>query len=222
MEACLEVAGALEIRGRWGDDQVKCSVVNVYMSCVRGERYAIFDTWKLVFSAYSDGILCFVGDFNTVRHPSEIRGRDMETPWSECSRFEDFISVCGLEELNLSGRKYTWYKDDGSPMSKIDRILLNDVGMAKWNSGALSALTRSLSDHCALVLKNQVINWGPKPFKMNNGWFLKKNFSGFVEEKWKKYVVKGKEGYILKEKMKLLKSDLREWGRKYDDENKER
>lgn len=86
--------------------------------------------------------MCFVGYFNTVRHPSERRGRGMDTPWSECNNFEDFISYCGLEDLNLSGRKYTWYREDGSAMSKIDRVFINEVGLSKWSgvaSGVMGA-----------------------------------------------------------------------------------
>lgn len=49
MDACLEIAGVLEIRGRWGADQIKCFIVIVYLPCFQNQRYAIFNTWKEFF-----------------------------------------------------------------------------------------------------------------------------------------------------------------------------
>lgn len=75
-------------------------------------------------------ILCFIGDFNTVRSPNERRCRGNVTPNVECDKFKDFISVCSLDELMLNGRKYTWYREDGSAKSRVDSP--NDFARNLW------------------------------------------------------------------------------------------
>ncbi|KAL8508140.1 hypothetical protein ACS0TY_018633 [Phlomoides rotata] len=214
MESCLDRTGALEIKGFWGENKVKCSVVNVYMPCIRTRRYEIFDEWNNIYPLYEDYILCFAGDFNTVRTSCERKGRGMATSFQECDKFNDFISTCGLEELSLRGRKYTWYKEDGSAMSRIDRVLINEIGFENWSSISLSALPRTLSDHCPIFTRNRTIDWGPKPFKVKNSWFLLRDYDNMIEDFWNKTCIQGTAGFIFKEKLKLLKSELRVWDRK--------
>lgn len=39
-------------------------------------------------------------------------------------------------------------------------------------------LKRGVSDHCAVVLKEKELNWGPKPFRMMKCW---EDMSGYAE-----------------------------------------
>ncbi|KAL8472644.1 hypothetical protein ACS0TY_029740 [Phlomoides rotata] len=193
MESCLDRTGALEIKGFWGENKVKCSVVNVYMPCIRTRRYEIFDEWNNIYPLYEDYILCFAGDFNTVRTSCERKGRGMATSFQECDKFNDFISTCGLEELSLRGRKYTWYKEDDSAMSRIDRVLINEIG---FGIGPVfpSRLSQELCR--TTVLSSQGIA----------------RSTGVLSLSKSKTV--GTAGFIFKEKLKLLKSELRVWDRK--------
>jgi len=52
-------------------------------------------------------------------------------------------------------------------------------------------------------------DWGPKPFRTIDGWFLERGFSGMVEDKWRSYGGQGNVIKVLKEKFKLLKVDLK-------------
>ncbi|KAL8458477.1 hypothetical protein ACS0TY_036118 [Phlomoides rotata] len=211
-ESCFDRdGGGLEIKGCWGQSKIPCSIVNVYMPCNRSERYSIFNYWKEEFADRPNQIICFVGDFNTVRKASERKGRSLSTPPLECSKFEDFISVCGLEELKLVGRKYTWYRDDGSAMSWIDRVFLNGTGMECWRDAAVWASPRTISDHCAIVLRNAKTNWGHKPFKFLNSWLQKPGFIQFVKNSWDSYAISGSESFKIKEKLKFLKIDIKRW-----------
>ncbi|XP_058784882.1 uncharacterized protein LOC131659750 [Vicia villosa] len=54
-------------------------------------------------------------------------------------------------------------------------------------------------------------DWGPKPFMFNNAWFKDKNFLPFIESEWKKLKVIGRNDFVLKEKLRLLKDSLRRW-----------
>jgi len=75
------------------------------------------------------------------------------------------------------------------------------------------ALPRGLSDHCPLVLSIDDENWGPRPLRMLKCWESFSGYNNFVRDrdKWSSFQVEGWGGYVLKEKLKLLKVALKEW-----------
>ncbi|KAL8507619.1 hypothetical protein ACS0TY_018234 [Phlomoides rotata] len=85
--------------------------------------------------------------------------------------------------------------------------------MTKWPSSHQKGLRRTVSDHCPIILGVKVRDWGPKPFRCINAWFSHPNFKQFVSNKWVTYRVEGWGSFIVKEKLKLLKADLKEWNR---------
>ena len=62
-----------------------------------------------------------------------------------------------------------------------------------------------------MVLKSKVTDWGPKPFRFLDIWQEDKEFGSFVKSKWESYLVQGDKFQVLKEKLKMLKSDLKGW-----------
>lgn len=72
---------------------------------------------------------------------------------------------------------------------------------------------REVSDHCAIVVKSWVKDWGPKPFKTIDAWLVEPGFKELVKEKWNSYEVYGNGISNFKDKLKLLKRDLKEWNR---------
>lgn len=76
---------------------------------------------------------------------------------------------------------------------------------------APSFFPRGLSDHCPIMLTIDDQNWGPKPLRMLKCWSYIQGYAYFVKEKWQSIQVHGWSGFILKEKLKRLKSELRSW-----------
>ncbi|GAU18560.1 hypothetical protein TSUD_325520 [Trifolium subterraneum] len=72
---------------------------------------------------------------------------------------------------------------------------------------------RDIYDHCPICLTVTSNNWGPKPFRVINGWLEHPEFISFLEKSWKSFEVHGKKAYLLKEKFKLLKECLRKWNK---------
>jgi len=72
---------------------------------------------------------------------------------------------------------------------------------------------REDSDHCAIVVKSWVKDWGPKPFKTVDAWLLEPGFKELVKGKWNSYEVQGNSMGKVKEKLRCLKGDLKEWDR---------
>ncbi|GKV28721.1 hypothetical protein SLEP1_g37737 [Rubroshorea leprosula] len=127
--------------------------------------------------------------------------------------FNCFIEEAELEDLPLVGRKYTWFRSDGTAMSRLDRFLMSTEFLLNFPDLIQKGLKRDISYHCPILLVNSGKDWGPKPFRSLDCWLDHKEFSTFVQEKWNSYNVEGREGFRLKEKLKWLKSDLKEWNK---------
>jgi len=102
-------------------------------------------------------------------------------------------------------------KGDGTSMSCIDRFLLSEEWCVVWPSCMQLAQLRGLSDNCPLLLTVDEENWGPRPSRMLKCWADIPGYKQFVSDKWKAMQVDGWGGFVLKEKLKLIKSVLKEW-----------
>ena len=74
-------------------------------------------------------------------------------------------------------------------------------------------LSRSVSDHCEIVLREEFVDWGPKLFRCLDVWQSDSRFKEFLSVKWPSYEVCGGGLYIFKEKLKKLKADLKVWNK---------
>lgn len=74
-------------------------------------------------------------------------------------------------------------------------------------------LSRLVSDHCPLILMDDVRDWGPKPFKFLNAWLLHPQFGPFIEKVWKESQIHGDVGYVLQNKLRALKMALKQWNK---------
>ncbi|GKU92519.1 hypothetical protein SLEP1_g6233 [Rubroshorea leprosula] len=149
------------------------------------------------------------GDFNVVRRANERAGCSMTS--SEMREFDDFIHSSELIDLPLVGRKYTWYSSNGQHMSRLNRFLLSEEWMAKWSNVKQRGMKRSVSDHCPILLKNELMDWGPKPFKFYDAWLDHPGCKEMITKVWNSCEVKGWSGFKLKEKLKHTKLALKEW-----------
>ncbi|KAL8464304.1 hypothetical protein ACS0TY_033995 [Phlomoides rotata] len=160
---------------------------------------------------HMEGAVIVNGDFNSIRKTSERAGRRAQSCRRDVEAFDSFVRDLGLIDLPLHGRLFTWYMPDGSCKSRLDRFLINNRWISKWPNSAQVGLQRSLSDHCPILLEIKVKDSGPKPFRCINAWMSFLGFKDFIRDKWNNYEVEGWGGYIIKEKFKKLKADLKMW-----------
>ncbi|GKV49692.1 hypothetical protein SLEP1_g56430 [Rubroshorea leprosula] len=139
------------------------------------------------------GNWCLMGDFNSIKNEEERVGRSGSR--CEIRNFADFIREAGLVDLSLIGRKFTWYQANGSSMSRLDRFLLSKEWLNNWGDLKQKGLNRTVSDHCPLLLKNEVQDWGSKPFRRFDAWLDRPGFKEKVTEVWNKIEVTGWMGY---------------------------
>lgn len=87
-----------------------------------------------------------------------------------------FILNTKLVDLPMERRQFTWHKEYGQNCSKLDRFLLSSKWVEKWPNLVQLGLKRNVSDHVAILLKEDVRDWGPKPFVFLNCWLKERGF----------------------------------------------
>jgi len=200
----------------WRVEKVKCIIINVYSKCDLPAKRRLWENLIREQNDRGGGAWCILGDFNVVRRRDERRGVNVgatSTQVLEMFLYNSFLGEMELEDLNVLGRRFTWYHPNGRSMSRIDRMLVLEEWGHVWGEYALWVLPRDVYDHCPLVLKNGGWNWGPTPFRFNNFWLQNRDFKGVVEEAWRNQNVSGWMSFVLKEKLKCLKVTLKEWSK---------
>ncbi|XP_022041195.1 uncharacterized protein LOC110943769 [Helianthus annuus] len=112
----------LHVRGKLSGSS---EVVNVLNVCAHQGVSAKKSLWDMISQliAEHDGFWIVSGDFNAVRYSEEKKNCGFK---QNCANnFNSFIFDSGLLEYNLIGRKFTYSKENGRKMSKLDRFLVN-------------------------------------------------------------------------------------------------
>ena len=155
---------------------------------------------------------CVVGDFNIIRYPSERLG--CESFSLAMFAFSDFIESNSLVDLPLEGASFTWFRDSGLPsMSRIDRALVSLDWEEHFENGSQKVLPRVISDHCRLLLEAGAVQRGRSAFKFENMRLKVEGFVDRVQQWWNGYNFVGLPGFILAQKLKALKADLKKWNK---------
>jgi len=203
---------------------IEITIANVYCGGTLREKRIIWDEISEIRKSHPIKRWCVAGDFNSIRSVGERKGQNYNVNYSsEIRSFNKFIEDSSLVDIPLVARKFTWYKPNGIVKSIINRILVSLEWLEKWPGSKLYAEGKSISDHCALILKEINIDWGPKPFRCLDVWQKDARFKELVKNKWESYDIRGNGLYVLKEKLKRLKFDIRNWNKYvFGDVNKQR
>ncbi|GKV34368.1 hypothetical protein SLEP1_g42745 [Rubroshorea leprosula] len=202
--------GFVGISGEWGQQKLKCNLVNVYAPNDRQKKLKLWEELRHMIVEEEGGWL-IAGDFNAVRSANEKKGKVGET--MDMRDFDDFIVSAGLVDLKLANRRFTWYRPDGSAMSRLDRVLMSDELCNLGKEWVQQGLKRTVSDHCPIMVKTSTADWGPKPFRVFDAWQQHPQFRKAVEDKWKELNVEGYAGYRCLKKLKRLKEFLKGWNK---------
>lgn len=100
-------------------------------------------------------------------------------------------------------------------MSRLDRFLLSTNWCEAWPNCIQVAYQRGLSDHVSLMLHVEEANWGPRPLRMMKCWADYPEYSDFVCENLSYFYSEGWGGYVLQQKLKMIKFCLKEWHQRH-------
>ncbi|XP_071712559.1 uncharacterized protein [Rutidosis leptorrhynchoides] len=160
----------IAIRGQWKRSGEESIIVNVYGPHNDADKKLMWHSLdSLLKSVDSSWLLC--GDFNEVRVEAGRLNCDFHK-W-RATWFNDFINRNNLIDIPLCGRRFTRISDDGMKFCKIDRFLISDNFLKLWDDLSVIPLERKESDHCPLILRDKLVDFGLKPFKVFNEWFKK-------------------------------------------------
>ncbi|GKU96282.1 hypothetical protein SLEP1_g9530 [Rubroshorea leprosula] len=85
------------------------------------------------------------------------------------------------------------------------------LGVVAENEEQQWGLRRTVSDHYPIILKNEMVDWGPKPFKFFDAWLEQPRCKEVIKKAWNSSDEEGWKGYRFKEKLKRTKNALKEW-----------
>lgn len=181
----------LGVKGVWGQTTTPCFIFNVFSTCSLAGKRALWEKLRGIRANNLNFPWCVVGDFNTIRCPSERRGVSSQFASGEMLDFDEFIDNMGLNDLPLIGRKFTWHRPNGKCISRLDRFLISDEWLSVWQDLAQWSMDRIVSDHNAIVLKPSYKDWGLEPFRVLNYWLQCMDFHMLFKEKWEALNVSG-------------------------------
>ncbi|XP_058741515.1 uncharacterized protein LOC131613893 [Vicia villosa] len=108
------------------------NLVNVYVACNRADRLLLWESLLSKKRSRGHEEWCVVGDFNEVLRKEERIGEGGNQFTRGMEEFRSFVEQMDLVDINCVGGKFTWFKDNGKAMSRLDRFLLSKKFVEEW------------------------------------------------------------------------------------------
>ena len=201
----------LQIHGRFIQTNDVFYLFNIYTPCDPRASQELWVSMSKKLQMLRGEKVCVCGDFNAVRNLEVHRSLRGGNVVQVTPHFSMFIEDNRLIDLPLCSCRYTWFKGDGTSMSRLDHYLVSEEWCLHWPNCFQVALLRGLSDHCPIQLSVDEEKWGPRPSRMLKCWQELPGYKQFVKEKWHSYHIEGWGGFVIREKLKLIRQALKEW-----------
>nr|KYP48705.1 Transposon TX1 uncharacterized [Cajanus cajan] len=129
-----------------------------------------------------------LGDFNDILAPSEQRGGSFSV--ARASVFAQYMDNCGLMNIPLLGRKYTWHRMHqgfASLHKQLDRALSDVHWTRAFPEAVVEVLPRAHSDHHPLILRSSGGHMvtQKRPFRFEAAWCSHQGYEAVVWNAWK-------------------------------------
>ena len=97
--------------------------MNIYRPSDVGMKRNLWDQIRTLRNFNLGGLWCILGDFNSIRTTSERMGTSQrQQDERNIKEFNDWIADLEVDDVPCTGRKYTWYRPNGTAKSRLDRI----------------------------------------------------------------------------------------------------
>lgn len=183
--------GAIMVHGWMNSTGEDHRIINIYSPCSLEEKALLWDSLSIVIGQNPKINLCLISDFNSTLHDDERVDTGSSSSAREKRELQSFVVNNNLLDVPLQGRKFTWYRSNGTCQSKIDRALINETWAARCRSTTLRGLKRTVSNHCPIVLYSNEDDWGPRPFRFINAWISHPDFQNVVVNSWREGGIEG-------------------------------
>ena len=147
-----------------------------------------------------------------VRFTSERLGCNRFSP--AMFEFSNIIEELNLLDLTWEGGLFTWSSNTDPPfMSCTDRVLILGDWEEQFPDVTQRLLPRLLSDYSLILMEFGSMAHGKSPFKFENMWLKTEGFVQKVQTWWSSYSFRGTQSFVLSQKLKALKEDLKQWNK---------
>jgi hypothetical protein len=117
-------------------------------------------------------------------------------------------------DLPLQGMSFTWSSNrEVGAWARLDRFLCAPVFLSWFPNIFQRGLSKSLSEHNPVLLGVSSSDWGPKPFRIQNGWMENRELMSGTRELWKNCKSGGSVSFRLLQKTRVVKNFIRIWAR---------
>ncbi|XP_057719720.1 uncharacterized protein LOC130934150 [Arachis stenosperma] len=179
----------------------RCAFFLVYGAHSREEKSHVWNELSYI-TGLCQVPCCFMGDFNEIVNVEERKGT-VSLPLS-ADDFRSWIQDMHLVDLPLTDRKFTWFH--GHSCCWIDIAIVSIEWLEEFPETRLRGGPGGLSDHCLIIVEDNRMRGGPRPFRSLDLWFTHEGFLRMVKEEWRS---QGELEFI--EKLKALTGPLGRW-----------
>ncbi|KAG6743423.1 hypothetical protein POTOM_054377 [Populus tomentosa] len=198
----------LHVEGTFTRYNLDCLVSFIYAPIDGTLKKELWD-YLITFKDSVSTPWCLAGDFNETLSSSDRKGGSKVS--AAMSRFKQCIDSCELLDLPLNGKRFTWSR--GNAASRIDRIFVSGDWLQLLPASTLFGLPRFSSDHRPLQLLLDYKNWGPKPFRFMNCWWLMADFRKMIQSFWNSISVSSTGRGNMVSAFKMLKERCKHWNK---------
>ncbi|KAJ4834566.1 hypothetical protein Tsubulata_046951 [Turnera subulata] len=180
----------------------------VYGSSDVGQRINMWSDLINLKPSYKSPWLV-IGDFNETLSALDRKSGRICSFGSKA--LQDFMDALHLFAFNLTDRCFTWANTLSA--SKIDRAMVESDWASLFPSICLKSGFRNPSDHWPLILSQDHIDWGFKPFRALTAWWHHLDFENALKEMCSRIETQIPGSFKLLKKLSLLRKELSLWNR---------
>ncbi|KAK3210475.1 hypothetical protein Dsin_015181 [Dipteronia sinensis] len=126
--------------------------------------------------------------------------------------FNSFVLQANGVNLPLHRTSFTWSNNRKSQAwARLDRFLLSPAILLWFPNMIQRSLPRCLSDHNPVIIREEIVDWGPSPFRFLNWWLEEKDMMKESIKWWSECKAVGSQGFVLFSKAKASKISLKRW-----------
>ncbi|KAK9015789.1 hypothetical protein V6N11_006883 [Hibiscus sabdariffa] len=190
---------------------LRCGLLNVYGPSMEADKEAFFS--ELLSCMVNLNVpWCIGGDLNVFLHAKEKLGGNVNIASMEILR--RFINGANLIDLPLGGGSFTWSNHRDPPTwIRLDRFLVSPQFTSTFPLIEQMLLEKSILDHTAIALVNNVLCIGPRPFKIFNHLLVGDGFEEMVSSKIQSFKSRNRRMGVMK-LLKDSKNAIKEWSAK--------
>ena len=181
---CYSVTVSVEAATSNGDGQGKWWLTAVYGPQEDGDKVTFLEELEAIRDACA-GPWAITGDFNLILNEADKNNERIDR--ANLHRFQRTVVALELQDMHLHGRTFTWSNERDSPtLVWLNRVLISVDWDEKFPKAHLRGLGTDASDHCALLLQNNLGQMTKARFHFELFWPKFDDYEDIIAQAWQR------------------------------------